>query len=78
MNKGDCYNLADYVLSQDHEREDLIDRLIRDYRDEPFNRKDVRDVISSSIWAAACRVTYGKRETMKMTTEMIKEIKDEI
>jgi hypothetical protein len=73
MNRKDMvWSVCDYVLSQDHEREDLIDEMVREVS-EGATKEQIYSVRENSIYYRACVLAYGKREANKMYRECIKE-----
>ena len=77
--KDHAIRCADYVLSQDCEREaefDSLDEWIKDCKNsyEVLTRKDMRDHVMNSTWYSALVVRDGKREANKEVTELINEV----
>lgn len=62
--------LTDYVLSQDHERDTLIENI-----DNDLTHSERRTYIEESIWYSAMVLAYGRAEARKEVTELLKEIK---
>jgi hypothetical protein len=65
-------SVCDYVLSQDHERENLIDEMAREVADGA-TKEQIYWMRENSIYYSACVLVYGKREANKMYRECIKE-----
>lgn len=64
--------LAEYVLSQNHERETLIENL-RDFPE--LSRAEQREMCEDSIWYHAMIVLYGRAEARKELTELLREVR---
>lgn len=74
---------ADYVLSQDCEREAEY-RSLKDYLQDILEqdgklppRKDMRNHVENSAWYSALVVRDGRKEANKSVTELINEVLSE-
>ncbi len=61
--------LADYVLSQGHEKYNLIEQL------ESYIKRERRMIAQNHIWYHAMIALYGRAEARKELTELLKDIK---
>lgn len=75
--KSHAISCADYVLSQDCEREAVIDDL-SDYIDSNTKIKDMKTYVMNSVWYSALVVRDGKRDANKKVTELVRELLDNI
>jgi hypothetical protein len=72
MNKRNmAIECASYILSQDHEREDLIERI---YNETFENNKSRIMWAKNSIWYIAMSLAYGKREANLELKQLLKEV----
>ena len=72
MNKRQmAIECASYILSQDHEREELLDRISKNTFE---NEVACKTYAKSSIWYIAIALAYGKLEANKELTELLKEV----
>lgn len=65
-------DVCDYILSQDHEWEDMILEMMGEIKDG-FKRQDVKQTGRNRIWYVATCLLYGKREAEKGLTEAYRE-----
>ena len=65
--------LADYILSQDHERDNLIEAIENEF-DKNSGKREIRLTIEESIWYSAMMLAYGRYEARKETTQLMKEL----
>jgi hypothetical protein len=65
-------SICDYVLSQDHERENDIENLVDDLK-SGMTAKELYGMRENRIYYCACVLLYGKREANKMYRECIQE-----
>lgn len=73
--KARIYQLCDYILSQDHER-DYIASILNSCL-KTHTRKELRQEAENSVWYSAMVLLYGRAEARKEVTELINEIKGE-
>jgi len=67
--------LANHVLSEDHERENIKDDLANYYTGEPITIKELRKLAEDSIWYHAMIVLYGRAEARKRINGVIERNK---
>lgn len=73
--KSDIHLLADYVMSQQHERDHSIREAKRTLKDDPsINKSQMRKMIEGDVHCVAFKLKYGKAEAQKEMTEMLSEI----
>jgi hypothetical protein len=70
-----AYQMADYVLSGGHERDNLLLTLRTKILDT--GRKDLREIAYSHVWHAAYSSLYGYREAQKEVTQLINEVRND-
>jgi len=70
-----------YILDQDHEREDLINRLLvdaRDYKDRGYKRADIKHLLhecrENHIFYIAKCLAHGKRHANSAMRSCIAEV----
>jgi hypothetical protein len=66
-------SICDYVLSQDHEREDLIGNMIYWMTHENYNKKFCLEAAVNYPYYKAYCLLYGKRQAMKEIRQCYKE-----
>ena len=77
MSKADKYQMADYILSQDHERDNLIEKLSSRIKEEKVTKWELRQEAYSHIFYIATKSLHGRGEAGKIMTEILKEVFDE-
>jgi len=72
--KDHAVRCADYVLSQDCEREAEMDSLEDAIEHSKLSRYEMRVHVQNSVWYSALCIRDGKREAQKAVTELINEV----
>ena len=72
MAKSDHYKLADYVLSNNHERDSCIEK-VKELKKDGFDKREIRRMIYDHIYYSAIKTLHGRGEAGKLLTEVIKE-----
>lgn len=72
-NKADIRTMADYILSQNHERDD-VKRVLDEYMSEKLNYNQLRKIAQGHIWYIAMKTAYGRGYAGKKVTELLREI----
>jgi len=66
---------CDYILSQDHEREHLIENIKESFpHKRKTHRRRMRMMIQDSIWYKAMLLSYGRDEARKEVTQLMNEL----
>lgn len=70
----DIIRMAEYILSQNHERDDCLRVTAEQLSDEPMNRSQLRKIVQEHIWYIASRAAYGRAYASKAVTELLNEL----
>ena len=74
--KNRAIRCADYVLSQDCEREAIEDDAREMVKERDMNRREIRECLKDSTWFYALTIRDGYREANKELTELLNEVYD--
>jgi hypothetical protein len=72
MSKANTYRMCDYILSGDHEKNDLI-RILEENKDGA-SRSDLREIAEEHIFFIAYRSLWGRGAARKEITEILNDL----